>query len=137
MGLRNNSAALAAAAALTALLVSACTSVDSDAGAAPAADVEHATATVEEPAEDELAEDYVEIGPDDHVLLTEEHLAEGVEMPDCVAAQENIYVIPGAQLTEDDLAAYCPENEIRTECSDPEALAANEGHEPAGWPQDH
>ncbi|WP_120004797.1 hypothetical protein [Nesterenkonia muleiensis] len=139
MGLRSNTTALASAAALLALLASGCSSADADAESAPAAVEESRDFSEyadEETDESEFHPDYVEIGPDDTELLTEEHLAEGVEMPDCVAAQENIHVMPGDQLTEDDLAIFCPENEVLIECSDPDELAANEGHEPAGWPQD-
>lgn len=127
-----------AIAALAGLLVSACTSAeaDADAGDAAAVDVESTPEAVEEADEDELTEGRPEVEDYESVPFSEEHLAEGVEMTDCVAARDDIYVSPDAQLTESDLAAMCPENEVRTECTDPEALAANEGHEPAGWPQD-
>lgn len=142
MGLRNNTRALAAAAALTALLASACGTEESetapDVGAEAAGAVAEANGHdhVDEDEDLEYADDYVEITEDNSEPLGEEHLAEGVEMTNCVAERENIFVEPGASITEDDLAAMCPDNELLTECTDSEALAANADHEPAGWPQD-
>lgn len=55
-------------------------------------------------------------------------------MPDCVAEGNAIWVPPDASYGEDHLASFCPENEVLTECTDEDALAANAGHQPAGWP---
>lgn len=70
---------------------------------------------------------------DDMVPAT---LAEGVVVPEGVDVS-TIYQSPGAPpLTQEYINSLDPARELTVECTDPEALAANEGHEPAGWPQD-
>lgn len=69
-------------------------------------------------------------------LTGEDAVAEGVEVPDGVNLDE-VYVDPArGPLTQAEVDSLNPANELVVECSDPEALAASEGHDPAGWPQD-
>lgn len=69
-------------------------------------------------------------------LTGEDAVAEGVEVPDGVNLDE-VYVDPArGPLTQAEVDSMDPANELVVECSDPEALAAHEGNDPAGWPQD-
>ncbi|GAB3192598.1 hypothetical protein [Nesterenkonia suensis] len=97
MALRHNCSSLAVAAALAALLTSACTSADAGADAAAGA----------APGEEESAENRSQVDEGRTVPLSEEHLAEGVEMPDG-CADEAIYVESGTTIREHDLVHMCP-----------------------------
>lgn len=78
-----------------ALLITSC------AGDASALDSEESPTLTEESDADDFEGDL-------SVPLSEEHLAEGVDMPDCLAEENDMYVEPGAVLDEDDLVWMCP-----------------------------
>lgn len=145
MNNRNRRPALAAGILAAGLALAGCSSTTgsdsgSDSEAPPASPSEsHATGTehiVDSSEEDPgLADDAVrpdDAGAPEGYVMAE--LAPGVVVPDNVNMDE-MYVHPGhPPLTQADLDSLDPDNELIVECSDPAALAANEGHEPAGWP---
>ncbi|NDK32433.1 hypothetical protein [Nesterenkonia haasae] len=138
---------IASAAAVAVLALTACSPSQSNSEAAPdPTRSAGASVTAEEPPEpdDETSDSdtsqSVTASVDPHERdtepLSEDHLAAGVEMPDCVAERNDIWVHPDTVYDDDALALFCPENEVLIQCTDQAALEENAGHHPAGWPAD-